>query len=68
MLQCHNIRVRVFDQLPHDLQLAILEALVLQDFLDGHDFPRFDNFGFKDDTKGAVPNDTFRRIRYILLR
>lgn len=67
MLESHNIGMRILDELAHNLQLSILESLVLQDLLDGYDFPCLHHFGFKDDTKRSISNDSFSGIRDILL-
>lgn len=62
MFQSNNVRVRIFDELSHDLQLAIFEPLVLQDFLNRHNLIRFHDLCFKDDSKTSISNDSFRRI------
>ena len=46
---------------PHDLQLAVLEALVLQHLLDGHHLPRLYQLGLVDHSEAAVPNDLRRK-------
>mmetsp|Transcript_28366 Transcript_28366/g.66590 ORF Transcript_28366/g.66590 Transcript_28366/m.66590 type:complete len:238 (+) Transcript_28366:1487-2200(+) len=67
VLQPHDVGMRVLDELPHDLQLPVLEALVLQDLLDGDDLPRLDDGRLEDDAEGAVADDPLGGVRYGLL-
>lgn len=64
VLELDHIRM---GDLPHDLQLTVLKSLVLQYLLDRHRLARFDHFGFEDDSKRAIPYDTFRRVRYRMI-
>lgn len=59
--------MRILDKLPHDLQLAILEPLVLEDLLDGHDLPRLHDGRLEDDAERPVANDALGGVRYGLL-
>ena len=43
------------------LQLAVLEALVLQHALDRDNLARLGNLGLKDDAERAIANDLVRR-------
>ena len=67
VLQPNNVGMRILDQLPHDLQLSILEALVLQDLLDRDNFPRLDDCRLEDYSEGSVPDDPLGAVRYGLL-
>lgn len=62
MFQANDIGMRIFDQLPHDLQLSILKPFILQNFLNCNDFPRLHDSGLENDTKRSIPNDSFSGI------
>ena len=65
MLQRHNIRVWILDELSHDLQLAVFEPLVLQDFFDCHHLVRFHDLCLEDDPETSVSDNPFRRVANI---
>ena len=67
VLQPNDVGMRILDELPHDLQLAILEPLVLQDLLDGHDLPRLHYGRLEDDAERPVADDALGGVRYGLL-
>ena len=53
--------------LAHDLQLAVLKALVLEDALDGGILARADQLGLEDDAEGAIAHDLALCIREVPL-
>lgn len=68
MLERNDIGVRILDELPHNLQLPILETLILQHLFNGYNLARLDDLGLKDHAEAAVPDDAFGRVRNVLLR
>ena len=62
MLQRYNVRVRILDELPHYLQLPILEPLVLQDLFDRYHLVRFNDLRLEDNPEAPVSDDPFRRV------
>ena len=72
MFQSNNVRMRILNELSHDLKLAVFEPLVLQDFFDRHHLVRFHDLRLKDDSKTSISDDSFRRVanvfRLLLLR
>mmetsp|Transcript_5510 Transcript_5510/g.12451 ORF Transcript_5510/g.12451 Transcript_5510/m.12451 type:complete len:308 (+) Transcript_5510:1098-2021(+) len=63
VLQRDYVRMPVADQLPHDLQLPILEPLVLQYLLDGHYLPRLDDARLEDHAERSVAYDPLGAVR-----
>lgn len=41
----------------HDLELTVLEALILQNSLDGHEFVGLHQSGLVDDSKGPISDN-----------
>lgn len=66
MFQRHDVCVRILDELSHDLQLAVFEPLVLQDFFDRHYLVCFHDLRLEDNAETTVPDDPFRRVVNIL--
>ena len=57
VLQRHDVAVWRLDELAHDLKLAILEALILENLFYGDALPRLDNRGLEDDAEGAIADN-----------
>jgi len=47
------------DELAHNLELPVLEALVLEDLFDGHDVPGLHHGCLEDDAKRPIADDSF---------
>lgn len=63
----HFYHVRVV-QFLHDLQLAVLEALVLEHFLDRHDFARLLHLGLVHNAERPVSHDLLSIVSESLLK
>ena len=59
--------MRSLGQLPHNLQLAVLEALVLQHLLDRDSLPGSNDLGLEDNAKGAIADDTLGTVGDVLV-
>lgn len=68
MPERHDIRMWIFHQLSHDLKFTILEALVLQDLLDGYNFTGLYHLRLEYYPEGAITNYPLRRVGDVLLR
>jgi hypothetical protein len=62
----HLDAVRVVEHL-EDLQLAVLVALVLENFFDGNSFTSLGNCCFENDTERAISNNFFSVVSKGLL-
>lgn len=63
----HFNTVRVVEHF-QNLELSVLVALVLEDFLDGDGLAGFRNDCFEHNTKGAISNDFLRVVSKTLLK
>lgn len=64
MLQGHDVRVVLFRQHAHHLQLPVLEALVLEHLLDGHDLAGLDHDRLEHDAERTVADDVLRVVAH----
>ena len=62
MLEPNNIRMPILHQQPHNLQFSILKPFILQNFLNRHNFPRFDHRSLKDHAEASIADDSFGRV------
>lgn len=62
MFQADDIRMRILDQLPHDLQLSIFKPFVLQYFLYRNHLPSFHDGSLEHNAKRSIANNSFSGV------